>query len=148
MMNNYEKKNLGPGVFVRHLTRLRIRFSYQSFCFSVISFAVWSCVQFFWFFFFYVQSGPDYRSEESRRIHCTKCGNSHIWVCTNRTKAKARWCQVMNPTNSVILKASDISKLSLKSSNLLNVGLWSIPSSERWRWMGRTQRDITLRESS
>ncbi|KAL6567652.1 hypothetical protein OROGR_001320 [Orobanche gracilis] len=32
-------------------------------------------------------------SEESRRIHCTKCGNSHIWVCTNRTKAKARWCQ-------------------------------------------------------
>jgi DnaJ family protein C protein 14 len=39
------------------------------------------------------QSGPDYRSDESRRIHCTKCGNSHIWICTNRTKAKARWCQ-------------------------------------------------------
>ncbi|CDY40040.1 BnaC05g12750D [Brassica napus] len=39
------------------------------------------------------QNGPDYRSEESRRIHCTKCGNSHIWVCTNRSKAKARWCQ-------------------------------------------------------
>ncbi|XAR56865.1 hypothetical protein NMG60_11037488 [Bertholletia excelsa] len=39
------------------------------------------------------QTGPDYCSEESRRIQCTKCGNSHIWVCTNRTKAKARWCQ-------------------------------------------------------
>ncbi|KAJ7981983.1 DnaJ-like subfamily C member 14 [Quillaja saponaria] len=36
---------------------------------------------------------PDYRSEESRRIQCTKCGNSHIWVCSNRSKAKARWCQ-------------------------------------------------------
>ncbi|KAG6418883.1 hypothetical protein SASPL_121089 [Salvia splendens] len=35
----------------------------------------------------------DVCSEESRRIQCTKCGNSHIWVCTNRTKAKARWCQ-------------------------------------------------------
>lgn len=34
-----------------------------------------------------------YYSEESRRIQCTKCGNSHIWVCTKRTKAKARWCQ-------------------------------------------------------
>lgn len=39
------------------------------------------------------QGNPDYCSEESRRIQCTKCGNSHIWVCTNRTKAKARWCQ-------------------------------------------------------
>ncbi|XP_043688402.1 uncharacterized protein LOC122639594 isoform X2 [Telopea speciosissima] len=37
--------------------------------------------------------GMDYRSDESRRIHCTKCGNAHIWICTNRTKAKARWCQ-------------------------------------------------------
>ncbi|KAH6768163.1 Chaperone DnaJ-domain superfamily protein [Perilla frutescens var. frutescens] len=35
----------------------------------------------------------DFCSEESRRIQCTKCGKSHIWVCTNRTKAKARWCQ-------------------------------------------------------
>ncbi|KAK9132671.1 hypothetical protein Scep_012199 [Stephania cephalantha] len=35
----------------------------------------------------------EYHSEESRRIQCTKCGNSHIWICTNRTKAKARWCQ-------------------------------------------------------
>ncbi|OIT06498.1 hypothetical protein A4A49_13194 [Nicotiana attenuata] len=35
----------------------------------------------------------NYCAEESRRIHCTKCGNSHIWICTNRTKAKARWCQ-------------------------------------------------------
>ncbi|KAM1003967.1 hypothetical protein ACFX2C_004217 [Malus domestica] len=39
------------------------------------------------------QEGPDYYSEESRRIQCTKCGNSHIWVCTNRSKSKARWCQ-------------------------------------------------------
>ncbi|KAF5728212.1 hypothetical protein HS088_TW21G00357 [Tripterygium wilfordii] len=39
------------------------------------------------------QDGQDYLSEESRRIQCTKCGNSHIWVCTNRSKAKARWCQ-------------------------------------------------------
>ncbi|XP_042501972.1 uncharacterized protein LOC122079507 isoform X2 [Macadamia integrifolia] len=39
------------------------------------------------------QDRTDYLSEESRRIHCTKCGNSHIWICTNRTKAKARWCQ-------------------------------------------------------
>eukprot|EP00268_Persea_americana_P037236 TRINITY_DN3688_c0_g2_i2.p1 TRINITY_DN3688_c0_g2~~TRINITY_DN3688_c0_g2_i2.p1 ORF type:complete len:542 (+),score=69.90 TRINITY_DN3688_c0_g2_i2:1003-2628(+) len=39
------------------------------------------------------QEGVVYRSEESRRIQCTKCGNSHIWICTNRTKANARWCQ-------------------------------------------------------
>lgn len=39
------------------------------------------------------QDSPDLFSEESRRIQCTKCGNSHIWVCTNRTKTKARWCQ-------------------------------------------------------
>lgn len=44
----------------------------------------------------YEQDGSDYCSEESRRIQCTKCGNSHIWVCTNRSKAKARWCQVRN----------------------------------------------------
>ncbi|XP_071692824.1 uncharacterized protein [Rutidosis leptorrhynchoides] len=39
------------------------------------------------------QDMPDYCSEESRRIQCTKCGHSHIWICTNRTKSKARWCQ-------------------------------------------------------
>ncbi|XP_043810743.1 dnaJ homolog dnj-5 isoform X3 [Manihot esculenta] len=39
------------------------------------------------------KGNEDYCSEESRRIQCTKCGNSHIWVCTNRSKAKARWCQ-------------------------------------------------------
>ncbi|XP_074349504.1 uncharacterized protein LOC141689197 isoform X2 [Apium graveolens] len=39
------------------------------------------------------RGGPDYCSEESRRIQCTNCGNSHIWVCTNKTKIKARWCQ-------------------------------------------------------
>ncbi|GLT33919.1 hypothetical protein SLA2020_084720 [Shorea laevis] len=39
------------------------------------------------------QHSPDHCSEESRRIQCTKCGHSHIWVCTNRNKAKARWCQ-------------------------------------------------------
>ncbi|CAK9148939.1 unnamed protein product [Ilex paraguariensis] len=39
------------------------------------------------------QDRPEYCSEESRRIPCTKCGNSHIWICTNRTKVKARWCQ-------------------------------------------------------
>ncbi|KAF3526973.1 hypothetical protein F2Q69_00050013 [Brassica cretica] len=43
------------------------------------------------------QSGHGYRSEDSRRIHCTKCGNSHIWVCTSRSKAKARWCQIEIP---------------------------------------------------
>lgn len=43
------------------------------------------------------QDKTDYCPEESRRIQCTKCGNSHIWVCTNRSKAKARWCQVSLP---------------------------------------------------
>ncbi|KAL8256548.1 hypothetical protein R6Q59_031615 [Mikania micrantha] len=38
-------------------------------------------------------ASPEYCSEESRRIHCTKCGHSHIWICTKRTKSKARWCQ-------------------------------------------------------
>ncbi|RRT43607.1 hypothetical protein GW17_00038377 [Ensete ventricosum] len=40
-----------------------------------------------------LQGGVEYRSEESRRIECTKCGNSHIWICTNRSKGRARWCQ-------------------------------------------------------
>ncbi|KAF3441146.1 hypothetical protein FNV43_RR15057 [Rhamnella rubrinervis] len=39
------------------------------------------------------RGSPDYCSEESRRIQCAKCGNSHIWICTNRSKVKARWCQ-------------------------------------------------------
>ncbi|XP_071692476.1 uncharacterized protein [Rutidosis leptorrhynchoides] len=41
------------------------------------------------------QDMADYCSEESRRIQYTKCGHSHIWICTNRTKSKARWCQGM-----------------------------------------------------
>ncbi|KAI3769060.1 hypothetical protein L6452_00156 [Arctium lappa] len=39
------------------------------------------------------QESTDYYSEESRRIQCTKCGLSHIWICTNRAKSMARWCQ-------------------------------------------------------
>nr|XP_043627278.1 uncharacterized protein LOC122598863 [Erigeron canadensis] len=39
------------------------------------------------------QESTDYCSGESRRIQCTKCGHSHIWICTNRLKSKARWCQ-------------------------------------------------------
>ncbi|KAI6687067.1 hypothetical protein NL676_023895 [Syzygium grande] len=39
------------------------------------------------------QANQDYCAEESRRIQCTKCGNSHVWVCTNRSKTNARWCQ-------------------------------------------------------
>ncbi|KAI3510142.1 hypothetical protein L1887_25673 [Cichorium endivia] len=39
------------------------------------------------------QESSEYFSEESRRIHCTKCDLMHIWVCTNRSKSKARWCQ-------------------------------------------------------
>ncbi|XP_030963426.1 dnaJ homolog subfamily C member 14-like isoform X1 [Quercus lobata] len=39
------------------------------------------------------QGNQDYHSEELRRIQCTKCGLSHIRVCTSRSKAKARWCQ-------------------------------------------------------
>ncbi|KAK1325997.1 hypothetical protein QJS10_CPA01g00556 [Acorus calamus] len=39
------------------------------------------------------QDGLGYRSDESRIIECTKCGNSHIWICTQRTRANARWCQ-------------------------------------------------------
>lgn len=37
--------------------------------------------------------GLDFHSEESRHIECTKCGNSHIWICTTKSKASARWCQ-------------------------------------------------------
>ncbi|XP_076949034.1 uncharacterized protein LOC143621511 [Bidens hawaiensis] len=39
------------------------------------------------------QENPEYCSVESRRIQCTKCGHSHIWICTSRIKSKARWCQ-------------------------------------------------------
>ncbi|KAL8264222.1 hypothetical protein R6Q59_022352 [Mikania micrantha] len=39
------------------------------------------------------QDDSEYCSVESRRIQCTKCGHSHIWVCTSRIKSKARWCQ-------------------------------------------------------
>lgn len=30
----------------------------------------------------------------SRRILCRKCGNNHAWIFTNKTKLRARWCQV------------------------------------------------------
>lgn len=39
------------------------------------------------------QTGVEFLSEESRRIQCTKCGNFHLWICTKKSKAKARWCQ-------------------------------------------------------
>ncbi|KAI3755963.1 hypothetical protein L1987_55774 [Smallanthus sonchifolius] len=39
------------------------------------------------------QENSDYCSVESRRIQCTKCGLSHVWICTSRIKSKARWCQ-------------------------------------------------------
>jgi hypothetical protein len=43
------------------------------------------------------QTGVEFLSEESRRIQCTKCGNFHLWICTKKSKAKARWCQVWRP---------------------------------------------------
>uniref|UniRef100_A0A0D6R025 J domain-containing protein n=2 Tax=Araucaria cunninghamii TaxID=56994 RepID=A0A0D6R025_ARACU len=30
---------------------------------------------------------------DSRRISCKKCNDSHVWIQTDRTKARARWCQ-------------------------------------------------------
>ncbi|XP_042418242.1 uncharacterized protein LOC122006710 [Zingiber officinale] len=39
------------------------------------------------------EDGVEYHTEESRHIECTKCGNSHIWICTSRSKSRARWCQ-------------------------------------------------------
>ncbi|PIN18110.1 Molecular chaperone (DnaJ superfamily) [Handroanthus impetiginosus] len=30
---------------------------------------------------------------QSRRIACKKCGFFHLWVYTNKSKSKARWCQ-------------------------------------------------------
>ncbi|WOL03250.1 hypothetical protein Cni_G11970 [Canna indica] len=30
---------------------------------------------------------------ESRRIACKKCNDFHIWICTDRSKSQARWCQ-------------------------------------------------------
>ncbi|XP_011100725.1 uncharacterized protein LOC105178865 [Sesamum indicum] len=30
---------------------------------------------------------------ESRRIACKKCGFFHLWVCTKKSKSRARWCQ-------------------------------------------------------
>ncbi|KAK9084400.1 hypothetical protein Scep_030871 [Stephania cephalantha] len=30
---------------------------------------------------------------DSRRIACKKCGNFHLWIHTNKSKSKARWCQ-------------------------------------------------------
>lgn len=30
---------------------------------------------------------------ELKRIACRKCGNSHIWIHTKKTKLTARWCQ-------------------------------------------------------
>lgn len=60
-----------------------------------------------------VQESSNYCSEESRRIHCTKCGNSHIWICTNRTKVKARWCQVVQSLNCLLWLLTCYSSLSL-----------------------------------
>lgn len=33
---------------------------------------------------------------ESKRITCKKCGKFHLWICTDRVKHKARWCQVFS----------------------------------------------------
>ncbi|KAI4388016.1 hypothetical protein MLD38_000393 [Melastoma candidum] len=40
-----------------------------------------------------LQESRDYCAQESRRIECTICGYSHVWVCTGRIKTTARWCQ-------------------------------------------------------
>ena len=96
--------------------------------------------------FYNYQEGVVYRSEESRRIQCTKCGNSHIWICTNRTKANARWCQVRRICISryygVQLLVHCFRTLyellcnRLHKGNLAS-GLLPIPPCQRWRWMGR-----------
>ncbi|KAH7445765.1 hypothetical protein KP509_01G023100 [Ceratopteris richardii] len=33
----------------------------------------------------------------TRMVACKKCNNAHRWVCTNRNKLRARWCQVDMP---------------------------------------------------
>ncbi|XP_009393158.2 uncharacterized protein LOC103978924 isoform X1 [Musa acuminata AAA Group] len=30
---------------------------------------------------------------EARRIACKKCSDFHVWICTDRSKSQARWCQ-------------------------------------------------------
>lgn len=40
---------------------------------------------------------------DSRRIMCRKCGNNHLWVSTEKTKPRARWCQVKFMWPSCIL---------------------------------------------
>ena len=40
---------------------------------------------------------------DSRRITCRKCGNNHLWVSTEKTKPRARWCQVKFMSPSCIL---------------------------------------------
>lgn len=39
------------------------------------------------------QDERDGLQANSRRIACKKCNGSHIWIHTDRTKARARWCQ-------------------------------------------------------
>ncbi|KAM7488024.1 hypothetical protein LguiB_025508 [Lonicera macranthoides] len=36
---------------------------------------------------------------ESRRIACKKCDNFHVWIHTNKSKLKARWCQDCNDSH-------------------------------------------------
>lgn len=37
--------------------------------------------------------GDEALSPDSRRIACKKCNNMHLWICTDRNKLHARWCQ-------------------------------------------------------
>ncbi|XP_071696329.1 uncharacterized protein [Rutidosis leptorrhynchoides] len=41
----------------------------------------------------HTSASTNYCSDDLKHIQCTKCGNIHIWICTNRTRLKARWCQ-------------------------------------------------------
>lgn len=53
----------------------------------------------------------------SRRISCRKCGKDHAWISTNKTKLKARWCQV-------------------RSIRLLRNFIFDVtPADRSWYWM-------------
>lgn len=43
--------------------------------------------------FTHFEAEADGTHGESRRIACKKCNDFHIWICVDRSKSQARWCQ-------------------------------------------------------
>lgn len=125
MTSNWERKN--QRLYLTGLLVLPIRYN------NTIRYDYMLIIFVGWFHICFLQENCPV---ESRRIQCTKCGHSHIWICTNRIKSKARWCQVGTFYKKRKIDINLIPFMDKLMRLEYVAGLLSISSSKRRGWVG------------